>query len=128
LRIASVAGGRIGHRLLAQVAGQDGAELDVLLRELVDRGLLVTAGDGYDFRHALIRQAVYEDLLPGERARLHARYAAALSDRQFAARLHISPSTAGVHVSHILTKLGAATRTEAAVIAFHDGLARPATT
>ncbi|MEV1247849.1 AAA family ATPase [Nonomuraea sp. NPDC049750] len=80
LRIASVAGGRIGHRLLARVAGQDGAGLDVLLRELVDRGLLVTAGDGYDFRHALIRQAVYEDLLPGERARLHARYAAALSD------------------------------------------------
>ncbi|MGW6504122.1 ATP-binding protein [Nonomuraea angiospora] len=80
LRVASAAGGRIDHRLLAQVAGQDGAELDALLRELVDRGLLVTAGDGYDFRHALIRQAVYEDLLPGERARLHARYAAALSD------------------------------------------------
>ncbi|WP_336206393.1 helix-turn-helix transcriptional regulator [Nonomuraea sp. LPB2021202275-12-8] len=44
-----------------------------------------------------------------------------LSNRQIAARLHISPSTAGVHVSHILTKLGAATRTEAAAIAFREG-------
>ncbi|MFC5824226.1 helix-turn-helix transcriptional regulator [Nonomuraea insulae] len=80
LRIASVAGGRVGHRLLAEVAGQDGAELDALLRELVGRSLLLTAGDGYDFRHALIRHAVYEDLLPGERARLHACYAEALRD------------------------------------------------
>jgi len=46
-----------------------------------------------------------------------------LSNRQIAARLHISPSTAGVHVSHILTKLGAATRTEAAAIAIREGLA-----
>ncbi|MGP3921451.1 response regulator transcription factor [Nonomuraea sp. 10N515B] len=48
-----------------------------------------------------------------------------LSNRQIAARLHISPSTAGVHVSHILTKLGAATRTEATAIAFREGLAGP---
>ncbi|GAA3165220.1 response regulator transcription factor [Nonomuraea salmonea] len=46
-----------------------------------------------------------------------------LSNRQIAARLHISPSTAGVHVSHILTKLGATTRTEATAIAFRKGLA-----
>ncbi|MER6581283.1 response regulator transcription factor [Nonomuraea sp. NPDC001023] len=51
-----------------------------------------------------------------------------LSNRQIAARLHISPSTTGVHVSHILAKLGAATRTEAAAIAFREGLARSSTT
>ncbi|WP_237102019.1 AAA family ATPase [Nonomuraea sp. MG754425] len=95
LGIASVAGGRVGHRLLAQVAGQDGAELDTLLRELVDRGLLVTAGDGYDFRHALIRQAVYEDLLPGERARLHACYAGALRDSGAHAELAAHAYAAG---------------------------------
>ncbi|WP_308284765.1 ATP-binding protein [Streptomyces longispororuber] len=78
LRTAAAAGGRVGHGLLAEVAGQDGAELDMLLRELVDRSLLVTVDDGYAFRHALIRDAVYEDLLPGERARLHGRYAEAL--------------------------------------------------
>ncbi|MFF0740445.1 response regulator transcription factor [Streptomyces sp. NPDC004111] len=45
-----------------------------------------------------------------------------LSNRQIAGRLHISPSTAGVHVSHILTKLGATTRTQAAAIAHQQGL------
>ncbi|YCK42620.1 response regulator transcription factor [Actinomadura sp. ATCC 39365] len=50
-----------------------------------------------------------------------------LSNRQIAAWLHISPSTAGVHVSHILAKLGAATRTEAAAIAFREGLTGSAT-
>ncbi|ONI87175.1 hypothetical protein ALI22I_22215 [Saccharothrix sp. ALI-22-I] len=34
--------------------------------------------DGYAFRHALIRDAVYRRLLPGERVELHARYAAVL--------------------------------------------------
>ncbi len=95
LRIASVAGGRLAHRLLAEVAGQDGAELDALLRELVDRSLLVTADDGYAFRHALIRDAVYEDLLPGERARLHARYAEALRDCGAPAELAAHAHAAG---------------------------------
>ena len=37
-----------------------------------------TRRDGYDFRHALLREVVDADLLPGERARLHAAYARAL--------------------------------------------------
>ena len=36
------------------------------------------------------------------------------SNREIAAALFISPKTASVHVSNILGKLGAATRTEAA--------------
>ena len=36
------------------------------------------------------------------------------SNRDIAAALFISPKTASVHVSNILAKLGAATRTEAA--------------
>ena len=47
------------------------------IREAVDAHLLVvdSAGHGYTFRHALARDAVYDDLLPGERVRLHAAYA-----------------------------------------------------
>ena len=40
---------------------------------------MLVAGDGhYAFRHALLGEAVYDDLLPGERVRLHAAYAEAL--------------------------------------------------
>lgn len=97
LGVASVAGGRLSHRLLARVSGKDGAALDALLRELVDRSLLLTAGDGYDFRHALIRHVVYEDLLPGERARLHARYAEALHGTGAHAELAAHAHAAGDH-------------------------------
>ncbi|MET1000739.1 MAG: LuxR C-terminal-related transcriptional regulator, partial [Acidimicrobiia bacterium] len=43
--------------------------------------------------------------------------AAGATNRQIAARLFISPKTASVHVSRILTKLGVADRAEAAVLA-----------
>ena len=36
-------------------------------------------GRGYAFRHALTRDAVYDDMLPGERGRLHAAYGEALT-------------------------------------------------
>ena len=39
-----------------------------------------------------------------------------------ATALFISPSTAGVHVSNILSKLGVSSRTEAASVAVRDGL------
>ncbi|MEV0324386.1 AAA family ATPase [Streptomyces sp. NPDC050658] len=98
LSLLSAGGDHVSHRLLESVADETGAELDALLRPLVDQGLLVTAGDGYTFRHALIRQAVYEDLLPGERTRLHARYADALSTEDaHAAELAAHAYAAGDH-------------------------------
>ncbi len=46
------------------------------------------------------------------------------TNREIAADLFISARTAGVHVSHILEKLGASTRTEAATTAHRLGLVR----
>ncbi|MBO0805575.1 MAG: response regulator transcription factor, partial [Nocardiopsaceae bacterium] len=43
------------------------------------------------------------------------------SNREIGAELFITPKTASVHVSNILAKLGAASRTEAAAIAFREG-------
>lgn len=40
--------------------------------------MLVVDGEGYAFRHALIREALRDEALPGELTRLHARYAEAL--------------------------------------------------
>src|SRR5262249_11333400 len=44
------------------------------------------------------------------------------SNRQIAETLFISESTAGVHVSNILGKLGVTGRTEAVAMAFRSGL------
>jgi DNA-binding CsgD family transcriptional regulator len=77
LRVAAVAGRRVSHRRLAGVATQPEADLEASLREVIGAGVLVadrTAGS-YLFRHALLQEAVYGDLLPGEQVRLHAAYA-----------------------------------------------------
>ncbi|HVU73379.1 MAG TPA: AAA family ATPase, partial [Mycobacteriales bacterium] len=80
LRVASVAGRRVHHRLLAAALGSDPVDVESLLREPVQRQLLVTDGDTYAFRHALLQEAVYGDLLPGERVRTHATFARLLAE------------------------------------------------
>ncbi|MFG3232398.1 AAA family ATPase [Streptomyces antibioticus] len=82
LRTAAVAGRRVEHDLLRDATDLPEAELEAVLREAVGRQLLV-AGDGgtYAFRHALAREAVYADLLPGERSRLHGTFARLLAER-----------------------------------------------
>jgi predicted ATPase len=83
LQIAAVAGQRVDHHLLAEVAGQPSESLVELLREAVAHHVLVVgAGNGaYAFRHALVQEAVYDDLLPVQRPPLHAAYARALAAR-----------------------------------------------
>ncbi|QKG22521.1 LuxR family transcriptional regulator [Actinomadura verrucosospora] len=80
LRDASGGGTRIEHALLAAVSGLDDSALTRVLRPAVAANVLVVDGDGYAFRHALIREAVHDDLLPGEYTRLHTRYAEALEN------------------------------------------------
>jgi DNA-binding CsgD family transcriptional regulator len=83
LAVAAVAGQRVPHRLLASVVGLDDRDLLEALRVVVAHQLLVARleEDGYQFRHALLQEVVEADLLPGERARLHAAYAQALTER-----------------------------------------------
>lgn len=82
LRTAAVAGRRVEHDLLRGAVGIPEEELESVLREAVGRQLLVPRdGDTYAFRHALAREAVYADLLPGERARLHGTFARLLAGR-----------------------------------------------
>jgi DNA-binding CsgD family transcriptional regulator len=80
LRVAAVAGRRVQHELLARVAGMAGPALLEGLREAVAHQILVVDPDrdAYAFRHALVQEAVYADVLPGERTHLHAAFAAAL--------------------------------------------------
>ena len=84
-RVIAVAGRRVPHNLLTAVAGLPDRELDSALRELIDAHIIEHPGNaGYYFRHALLAEAVYDDLLPGERVRQHAAYAKALKDQTVA--------------------------------------------
>ncbi len=70
---AAVAGRRVDDDIVRLACGLDETEYEAAVREAVANQLLVPDGDqGYAFRHALLREAAYADLLPGERTRLHA--------------------------------------------------------
>ncbi|RZS87282.1 regulatory LuxR family protein [Motilibacter rhizosphaerae] len=79
LRTLAVGGRETSHALLEVVAELPDGELDAAAREAVDAHVLTAGADTYAFRHALLAEAVYDDLLPGERVRWHRRYAAALA-------------------------------------------------
>ncbi|MDP9074446.1 MAG: AAA family ATPase, partial [Actinomycetota bacterium] len=84
LNLVAVAGEAVSHPLLAAVgapAGVADAALLASLRECVDHQLLVVDRDHqtYRFRHSLLQEVLYDELLPGERAQFHAAYGAALS-------------------------------------------------
>ncbi|MBS1907520.1 MAG: AAA family ATPase [Actinobacteria bacterium] len=80
VRVASGSDGAIAHELLATLAGFGDERLDEAVREAMGAGIIAVAdGESYGFRHALLREAVHDDLLPGERARLHWAYADALT-------------------------------------------------
>src|SRR6185503_13119544 len=71
LRILAV-GQYVDHATLGEVSGLPRAELVAALREGVASHLIVAqADDRYAFRHALLREVVADDLLPGERIELH---------------------------------------------------------
>lgn len=80
VRAAACAGSRVTDELLAEVVGVGPAELDMALRSALDHKILTrVSDDAYAFRHALLAEVVYDDLLPGERRRIHLAYLAALT-------------------------------------------------
>ncbi len=80
VRVAAEGGSTVEHELLAAVCGLPEDDLIEALRAAVGSNTLVPDrdGTGYRFRHALVREAVVDDLLPGERTRLNRRYGEAL--------------------------------------------------
>jgi predicted ATPase len=88
LGFAAVAGRSVEHELLREVAALDDERLELAMREAMAAGIVVATTEGqtavYAFRHALLQEAVYEDLLPTKRRRHHATYTAALRERSVA--------------------------------------------
>ncbi len=83
LRVVATASGRVEHELLAAVSELPEADLLAALRAAVAHQVLVPdpATETYAFRHALTQEALYAELLPGDRARLHAAFARVLTAR-----------------------------------------------
>ncbi len=76
LRLVAAAGDRVPVTLLEQVLQPTvpGPELDVAVDAALRAQLLVVEADGsLSLRHALLAEALYADLLPGERRGLHRR-------------------------------------------------------
>ena len=85
VRAASVVGIRVPHDRLRAVADLDEQRLGDGLRRAIDAGVLVAAepsdGPAFAFRHALLREAAYDELLPTEQIRMHGWLADHLADR-----------------------------------------------
>jgi DNA-binding CsgD family transcriptional regulator/tetratricopeptide (TPR) repeat protein len=79
---AIAVGRRLDEGTIAEVIGTEHDQLHEALREAVAEQVLVAGDDGrLFFRHALLREAMYDDLLPGERGELHLALAQAFEQR-----------------------------------------------
>lgn len=84
---------------------------------------MLARADALAARHALTSRERRTDAVLTEReVEVLGLVAEGLTNGQIGAKLFMSPKTASVHVSHILAKLGAANRTEAAATARRQGL------
>jgi DNA-binding CsgD family transcriptional regulator/tetratricopeptide (TPR) repeat protein len=93
LRLAAAAGRDVGYPLLRAVAALPEREVRASLRQAVEHGVLVAeqATGRFRFRHALLAEAVYATILPGEREELHARLAEELARGGGAAAAELAP-------------------------------------
>jgi DNA-binding CsgD family transcriptional regulator len=80
LDAASVLGERIDPPVLTEVTELSAAQAGTLLDQAVAQGVLASAPDiaGLSFRHAIVRDAVYDELAPSRRMALHEQAARAL--------------------------------------------------
>jgi DNA-binding CsgD family transcriptional regulator len=82
LRVAAAIGRDASYELLATLTALAEPRLTEALRQAVEHGVLVADHEAatYRFRHALLAEAVYATIVPGEREWLHERLAEALTD------------------------------------------------
>jgi class 3 adenylate cyclase len=99
-QIGSVIGRGFSYKLLKAIAGMDDAPLEAALEKLSDADIVLVQGalpeSDYRFKHALIQDAAYENLLRSRRQVLHRRIAETLRDR-FADRAAAEPEVLAHH-------------------------------
>jgi class 3 adenylate cyclase/tetratricopeptide (TPR) repeat protein len=83
-QIGAVIGRDFSYNLLREIAGIGDAPLQAALEKLADADILLVQGlppaSDYRFKHALIQDAAYENLLKSRRQALHRRTAEVLRD------------------------------------------------
>jgi tetratricopeptide (TPR) repeat protein len=102
-QIGSVIGRDFSYVLLRVVAGVDDTPLQAALDRLADADILLVQGlppdADYRFKHALIQDAAYENLLKSRRQILHRRVGEVLRD-QFTATAAAEPELLAHHFTH----------------------------
>jgi DNA-binding CsgD family transcriptional regulator/tetratricopeptide (TPR) repeat protein len=93
LRVAAAAGREVTYALLRAATALQEAEMRESLRQAVEHGVLVAeqATGTFRFRHALLAEAIYATILPGEREELHARLAEELARGGDASTAELAP-------------------------------------
>ena len=117
LRVAAVAGRDVEYSLLRATAALPEPQVRHSLRQAVAQGVLVTEPDTriFRFRHALLAEAIYATILPGEREELHARLADELARSGAAAPAELAPhwAAAGRSTEALVASVEAARAAEA---------------
>ena len=100
-QVGAVLGREFGYELIERVAQRPGAELQAVLGQLSDAGLLFCRGapphSTYLFKHALVQDAAYITLLRTRRQELHERVAEVL-ERDFADLAERQPELLAHHL------------------------------
>ena len=98
LRTAAVLGEQIDAPLLAACVNLDDDTFEGAARQLVERHLLISDKGRYDFRHAIVREVVADDLTSTERLAIHRRIVVGM--RQATGRVDVVSSAEWAH--HLL--------------------------
>jgi DNA-binding CsgD family transcriptional regulator/tetratricopeptide (TPR) repeat protein len=117
LRLAAAAGRAVGYPLLRGAADLPEKDVRESLRRAVEHGVLVAdrASGSFRFRHALLAEAIYTTILPGEREELHARLADELARSGDASPAELAPhwAAAGRAAEALAASVEAAREAEA---------------
>jgi DNA-binding CsgD family transcriptional regulator len=117
LRLAAAAGRDVSYPLLCALAELPEHDVRESLRRAVEHGVLVAeqATGGFRFRHALLAEAIYATILPGEREELHGRLAEQLARSGAATAAELAPhwAAAGRSAEALPASVAAAREAEA---------------
>ena len=117
LRLAAAAGRDVAYPLLCAAAALPERDVRESLRRAVEHGVLVSeqASGSFRFRHALLAEAIYTTVLPGEQEELHARIAQELAHSGAASPAELAPhwAAAGRSSQALAASVDAAREAEA---------------